>query len=150
MGRMSLATRSRVVSLSQSGYPISKIQKHLEKEGTMVSKKSLHLLLKKYKMTGSVVVSFPDPPSGGCGERERRRVWAITPGGSVQEECCGYTIIERVCGFCGLASRTRIHTGMCNSPPTIFCTRKELQRRRWRFVRYAVKTSLRTGVQGLR
>ena len=95
------------------------------------------------------LVSFPDPPSGGCGERERRRVWAITPGGSVQEECCGYTIIERVCGFCGLASRTRIHTGMCNSPPTIFCTRKELQRRRWRFVRYAVKTSLRTGVQGL-
>ncbi len=55
MGRMSLATRSRVVSLSKSGYPISKIQKHLEKEGTRVSKKSLCLLLKKgqpvrYKM----------------------------------------------------------------------------------------------------
>ena len=42
------------MSLSQSGYPISKIQKHLEKEGTMISKKSLHLLLKKYKTTRSV------------------------------------------------------------------------------------------------
>ena len=54
MGRMSLATRSRVVSLSQSSYTISKIQKHLEAEGTIVSKKSLCLLLKKYKTTWSV------------------------------------------------------------------------------------------------
>ena len=54
MGRLSLATRSRVVSLSQSGYAISKIQKHLEKEGVIVSKKLLCLLLKKYKITGSV------------------------------------------------------------------------------------------------
>ena len=54
MGQMSLATRSRVVPLSQSGYLISKIQKHLEKDGTVVSKKSLHLLLKKYKTTESV------------------------------------------------------------------------------------------------
>ena len=51
MGRMSLATRSRVVLLSQSSYMISKIQRHLEKEG---SKRSLCLLLKKYKMTGSM------------------------------------------------------------------------------------------------
>ena len=54
MGRLSLATQSRVVSLSQSGYAISKIQKHLEKEGVIVSKKLLCLLLKKYKITGSV------------------------------------------------------------------------------------------------
>ena len=54
MARMSLTTRSRVVSLSQSGYTISKIQKHLEKEGIIVSKKLLCLLLKKYKTTGLV------------------------------------------------------------------------------------------------
>ena len=72
MGRMSLATRSRVVSLSQSGYPISKIQKHLEKEGTMVSKKSLHLLLKKYKMTGSVADRRTVKPPRKLGDEHYR------------------------------------------------------------------------------
>ena len=72
MGRMSLATRSRVVSLSQSGYPISKIQKHLEKEGTMVSKKSLHLLLKKYKMTGSVADHRTVKPPRKLGDEHYR------------------------------------------------------------------------------
>ena len=54
MERMSLATRSRVVSLSKRGCTISKMQKHLEKEGTVVSKKLLCLLLKKYETTGSM------------------------------------------------------------------------------------------------
>jgi DNA-binding PadR family transcriptional regulator len=54
MGRMSLATTSIVVSPSKNGYQISKIQKHLENEGTRVSKESLYLLLKKYEATGSV------------------------------------------------------------------------------------------------
>jgi len=54
MGRMSLATRKRVVSLSQSGYTISKIQAHLAKEELTVSKKSLCLLMKKYRITGQL------------------------------------------------------------------------------------------------
>ena len=53
MGRMSLATRSKVVSLSKNGYRLSKIQDHLEKN-LHVSKKLLCLLLKKYRSTGSV------------------------------------------------------------------------------------------------
>jgi len=40
--------------MSQSGYTISKIQAHLAKEDLAVSKKSLYLLMKKYKITGSV------------------------------------------------------------------------------------------------
>ena len=35
--------------------------------------------------------------------RGRRRVWAITSGGSVQEECCGCAIIERLSAMCGSA-----------------------------------------------
>ena len=54
MGRMSLATRSRVVTLSTSSYPLRKIQAHLALEDITVSKKSLCLLIKKYRMTGSV------------------------------------------------------------------------------------------------
>ena len=54
MGRMSLATRSRVVMLSRSGYPLRKIQAHLALEDITVSKKLLCLLIKKYRMTGSV------------------------------------------------------------------------------------------------
>ena len=40
--------------MSQSGYTISKIQAHLAKEDVTVSKKSLCLLMKKYRITGSV------------------------------------------------------------------------------------------------
>ena len=40
--------------MSQSGYTISKIQTHLAKEDLTVSKKSLCLLMKKYRITGSV------------------------------------------------------------------------------------------------
>ena len=46
MGRMSASTRSRVVSMSQNGFKLCKIQEHLAKEGITVSKKSLCLLLK--------------------------------------------------------------------------------------------------------
>ena len=54
MGRMSIATRNRVVSLWKSGFKISKIQNRLLKENITVSKKSLCLLLRKYRQTGSV------------------------------------------------------------------------------------------------
>jgi len=40
--------------MCQSGYTISKIQAHLAKEDFTVSKKSLCLLMKKYRITGSV------------------------------------------------------------------------------------------------
>ena len=40
--------------MSQSGYTISKIQAHLAKEDLTVSKKSLCLLMKKYRITGPV------------------------------------------------------------------------------------------------
>ena len=54
MGHMSVSTRSRVVSLSESGFKLCKIQEHLAKEGVIVSKKSLCLLLKRSRTTGSV------------------------------------------------------------------------------------------------
>ena len=54
MGKMSLATQSRVVALSESDYTLSKIQRHLASEDITVSKKSLCLLLRKYRTTGSV------------------------------------------------------------------------------------------------
>ena len=51
---MSLATRSRVISLWKSGFTVSKIQKRLQEENLTVSKKSLCLLIRKYRRTGSV------------------------------------------------------------------------------------------------
>lgn len=51
---MSMATRNRVVSLWKSGFKISKIQNRLLEENITVSKKSLCLLIRKYKKTGSV------------------------------------------------------------------------------------------------
>ena len=36
MGRMSASTRSRVVSMSQNGFKLCKIQEHLAKEGITV------------------------------------------------------------------------------------------------------------------
>ena len=54
MGRMSLATRSRVISLWKSGFTVSKIHNRLQEENLTVSKKSLCLLIRKYRRTGSV------------------------------------------------------------------------------------------------
>lgn len=54
MGRMSLATRGRVVALWKSGFTLSKIEYRLLEENIVVSKKSLCLLIKKYRQTGSV------------------------------------------------------------------------------------------------
>ncbi len=54
MGRMSLATRGRVIALWKSGFKLSTIQDRLLEENNPVSKKSLCLLVKKYKQTGSV------------------------------------------------------------------------------------------------
>ena len=54
MGRMSVSTRSRVVSMSEKGFKLCKIQKHLANEGITVSKKSLCLLIKRLRTTGSV------------------------------------------------------------------------------------------------
>ena len=47
MGRMSLATRSRVISMWKNGYRLSKIQARLLEEGVAVSKKSLCLNIRK-------------------------------------------------------------------------------------------------------
>ena len=54
MGRMSLSTRSHVVLMWKSGYKLGKIQQCLEEDSLTVSKKSLCLLIRKYKQTGSV------------------------------------------------------------------------------------------------
>ena len=54
MERMSLATKSRVVTMSECGYTLSKIQAHLALENITVSKMLLCLLIKNYRMTGSV------------------------------------------------------------------------------------------------
>ena len=40
--------------MSQNGFKLCKIQEHLAKEGITVSKKSLCLLLKRFRTTGSV------------------------------------------------------------------------------------------------
>ena len=62
MGRMSLATRSRVVSLWKSRLTLSKIQKRLLEENLYVSKKSLCVLIQKYRKTGSVADYRPTKP----------------------------------------------------------------------------------------
>ena len=54
MGRMSLATRSKVISTWKNGYQLSKIRARLLEEGVAVSKKSLCLNIRKYKLTGLV------------------------------------------------------------------------------------------------
>ena len=63
MGRMSASTRSRVVSMSQNGFKLCKIQEHLAKEGITVSKKSLCLLLKRFRTTGLVADTRVDKRS---------------------------------------------------------------------------------------
>ena len=50
MGRMSLETRAKVISMRSRNYSVSKIKKHL-KEGVMISKVSLFALFKKYDAT---------------------------------------------------------------------------------------------------
>ena len=54
MGRMSLATRSRVISMWRDGFKLSKIHRHLAEEGLAITKPSLCRLISKYKQTGSV------------------------------------------------------------------------------------------------
>lgn len=54
MARMSLDTRSRVVYLHKSGFKLKDIQLRLKEEDIKVSKKSLCLLLKKYRLHGVV------------------------------------------------------------------------------------------------
>ena len=54
MGRLDYCTRSKVVDFWQRNYQLRYIQAHLSEEGIQVSKKSLCLLIKKYKNTGSV------------------------------------------------------------------------------------------------
>ena len=54
MGRMSNDTRSRVIFMWRSGLPVSKIKKKLGEIGADVSRKSIYLLLKKYKESGSL------------------------------------------------------------------------------------------------
>ena len=58
MARMSLDTRSRVVYLHKSGFKLKDIQLRLKEEDIKVSKKSLCLLLKKYRLH-SVVSDLP-------------------------------------------------------------------------------------------
>ncbi len=54
MARLTLETRSRVVYIWQKGFRLKAIQERLKEEGVEVSKKSLCLLIKKFKTTGSV------------------------------------------------------------------------------------------------
>ena len=60
MGRMTLETRRRVITLHSDGVKLKDIQSHLKGEGIAVSKTSLCLLIKKYKNYG-VISDFPRP-----------------------------------------------------------------------------------------
>ena len=68
MARMSLDTRSRVVYLHKSGFKLKDIQLRLKEEDIKVSKKSLCLLLRKYRLHG-VVSDLP--------KRAKRRKLAL-------------------------------------------------------------------------
>ena len=65
--KMSIETRRRVVCLHENGYKLREIQEHhLEKEDIVsVSKKSLRLMLKKYKTEGIIAdrVRLPAVPA---------------------------------------------------------------------------------------
>ena len=66
MGRMSIETRTHVVCMHENGYKLREIQEHyLEKEDIVVSKKSLCLMLKKYKTEGIIAdgVRLPAVPA---------------------------------------------------------------------------------------
>ena len=54
MGRLSYSTRATVVELSRRSFKLKDIQAHLLAEGIEVSKKSLCVLIGKYKRMGSV------------------------------------------------------------------------------------------------
>jgi len=54
MGQMSLAMRSRVISMWKNGYRLSKIQACFLEEGVAVSKKLLCLNIRKYRLMGLV------------------------------------------------------------------------------------------------
>ena len=61
MGRMTLDTRRRVVTLSRLGMRLKAIKGRLEEEGIHVSKTSICMLLKKYREIGTVVDRFRPP-----------------------------------------------------------------------------------------
>ena len=54
MARMSLEIYSRVINLHRSGFKLKDIQLHLKEEDICVSRKSLCLLLRKYRIHGVV------------------------------------------------------------------------------------------------
>ena len=54
MGRLSYSTRAKVVELWRQSFKLKDIQAHLLAEGIEVSKKSLCVLVGKYKRTVSV------------------------------------------------------------------------------------------------
>ena len=62
MPRMSLNTRSRVIAMWQANFSLNKIQSRLEEESIVVSKTSICILIRKYKLTGSVADFRPIPP----------------------------------------------------------------------------------------
>ena len=53
MARMSIETRRRVVSLHRQGFKLKDIQLRLKEKDIFVSKRSLCLLIKKYKLKGT-------------------------------------------------------------------------------------------------
>ena len=55
MGRLSLETRSKVITMWVNCYPVSVIQKRLLQEGVSISKVSLLALFKKLKNPNQVV-----------------------------------------------------------------------------------------------
>ena len=54
IGRLSYSTRTTVVELWRRNFRLKDIQEHLLVEGIVISKKSLRVLIRKYKRTGSV------------------------------------------------------------------------------------------------
>ena len=60
MGRMSIDIQSRVIHLHHRGWKLKDIQSHLKDEDISVSKKSLCILIKKYKIHHTVA-DLPRP-----------------------------------------------------------------------------------------
>ena len=53
--QLDVQTRARVVHLKNEGYTYKRIHEKLMEDGVNVSAKSLYLLVRKYKQTGSVL-----------------------------------------------------------------------------------------------
>lgn len=63
MARMNLDTRRRVICLHRQGFKLKDIQLRLKEEDIFVSKRSLCLLIKKYKLHGTILdLPRPVPP----------------------------------------------------------------------------------------